>query len=220
MFSRITRSLSHRALQIASRISTIAYWRLRAWLYGRQAVLHVGHSTAEYDAVTARQRDVLFPLLKSQLTGGERLLIDFGCGPGRFTRDLAKLTGADAMGVDPVKSLLNEAPAGPNTSFRVMRNHRIPVDDETVDVVWVCIVLGGIVGEEAGRRAAGEIERCLKRDGLLFLVENTASAPDSRHWCFRSEEELARLFPRIPLKKIGQYDDLGQSISVMAGRKC
>jgi ubiquinone/menaquinone biosynthesis C-methylase UbiE len=51
-------------------------------------------------------KEILFPLLQSQLTGTECNLLDFGCGPGRFTTDLAELISGKAVGVDVVPDLL------------------------------------------------------------------------------------------------------------------
>ncbi len=219
MLSRISKSLMARSLRFSARYSTVAYWNLRALYYGRRSVLHVGHRPEDYDAVTRKQREILFPLLAGQLQGHEQLIVDFGCGPGRFTRELATLIDGDSIGVDPIRGLLRKAPPGDRTQYRVIRQGRIPLADASVDVFWVCLVLGGIVREQQARQAAREIDRCLKSGGLLFLVENTADARSTNQWCFRSVEQLNQLFPAMGLQKIGQYDDLGQAISVMAGRK-
>ncbi len=55
------------------------------------------HSEEEVAAHTCFQKDRLFPVLRDQLTGGERTILDFGCGPGRFTPDLAQMIDGKAV---------------------------------------------------------------------------------------------------------------------------
>ena len=55
--------------------------------------------------------------------------------------------------------------------------------------------------------------------GLLFLVENTSEGKGSPRWRFRREEDYRRLFPAIDLAHLYDYFDVGERISVLAGRK-
>lgn len=86
--------------------SVIGMWKKRAQQYGVRAVLNIGHSEEEVDAVTKMQKEKIFPVLKNALTGKEKTILDFGCGPGSFTSDLAELVKGDAMGVDPAQQSL------------------------------------------------------------------------------------------------------------------
>lgn len=219
MLRRIYQYLIRRLLSFSARHSTIMYWKIRALAYGRQSVLHSGHGVEEYDEVTERQKKALFPLLRTHLHGDEQVIVDFGCGPGRFTVDLAKEISGTSIGVDPIGSLLSKAPKGPFTSYKIIRGGRIPLGDCSVDVVWVCLVLGGIIRANQIQQVVSEIDRCLKPGGLLFLIENTAKARSTNYWCFRSVDELNNLFDSIEIEKIAEYDDLGQEVSVMTGRK-
>ncbi len=196
----------------------LRYWEKRARKHGVRSVLNLGHSREEVDAVTEWQKGILFPMLKAELAGGETTLLDFGCGPGRFTGGLAQLIGGQAVGVDPIQHLLDIAPAAPATEYRVSRDGRIPLADGSVDVIWCCLVLGGIA-EDALPATVAEFARVLKPGGLLFLVENTAEKPDSKHWQFRSLGWYQQLFPYIALRQLGDYEDLGERISVLAGRR-
>src|SRR5688572_20636685 len=81
------------------------YWPKRVAALGRRAVFDRRHSDAELDAVSAAQREVLLPMLRARLNGTERVVLDYGCGWGRFTGMLAEATGGLAIGMDPVVDL-------------------------------------------------------------------------------------------------------------------
>jgi len=195
------------------------YWDKRAADYGKRSVLNLGHGPEEYERVTAYQKEILLPELKRQLDGTERTLLDFGCGPGRFTVDLARIIGGRAIGVDPVERLLTLAPRDERVEYRQLQHASVPCSDSSIDVVWTCLVLGCIPEEKALLRAVDEIERVLKPGGLLFLVECTDVKPTPGHVHFRSVEGYRELLSFAPLTVLSQYDDLGDTNSVMAGRK-
>lgn len=196
----------------------IQYWEDRAQKYGRRSVLNISHSEEEFDSVTQKQKDILFPLLKKQLRGDEKVLLDFGCGPGRFTCDLASMINGKAIGVDPIKSLIKMAPRCNNVEYIVMNESVLPVPNQSMDAVWICLVLGGLKGETL-RKSIDEIYRVLKNDGLLFLVENTSDIKNQEHWLYRKIEDYMEMFPFISLSHISDYIDLDDRVSVMVGRK-
>lgn len=196
-----------------------AYWEQRVQQYGRRSVLNIRHPDSEFDMVTRTQKREIFPHLQAALQGNEQVLLDFGCGPGRFTGELARLIGGKAIGVDIVEALLTLAPRAPDVEYLLMQEGDIPLPDQSVDVVWSCLTLGGITTDATLQRTVREIERVLHNDGLLFLVENTAEKPDAAHWHFRQLADYQALFPDVVLHHVHDYDDMGERISVMTGRK-
>jgi SAM-dependent methyltransferase len=192
----------------------IDYWEHRADRHGRRAALDISHTDDEYDAVTNRQKHELFPYLASGLNGEERIVLDFGCGPGRFTPSLAELVHGAAIGVDPVRKFVELAPRGPNVAYRVSDGRLIPLADDSVDVLWVCLVLGGLRDLET---AVAELRRVARPTALLFLVENTSERPDLEHWFYRSVDEYRQAF-HAPLAHVHDYVDQGDRISVMRQR--
>ena len=198
-------------------VRDLQYWQDRAERFGRRSVLNITHADAEYDEITQFQKLLLIPLLSRQLTGSETLILDFGCGPGRFTRELAETIGY-YIGLDPTLSLLNLAPRGSSISYIGAAGDCIPITSSCVDVVWCCLVLGGIDGG-ALERSVAEINRVLAPRGLLYLVENTSELQDAPHWRFRTSIQYAELFSSISLHLIGGYKDGGENISILAGRK-
>jgi SAM-dependent methyltransferase len=199
-------------------VNLIEFWQDRAIKYGRRSVLNMGHSEEEFEIVTNYQKDKLFPLLKSQLSNWEKLVLDFGCGPGRFTVGLAQLVNGEAIGVDITPQLLALAPEYPAVSYYCISPAKIPFEDASFDVVWACLVLGGIPDRELSNTII-EIERLLKPNGLFFFVENTANESNTSHWFFRDTAAYIRIAKFCNPKILGSYEDLGQTISIFAGRK-
>ena len=199
--------------------SDLEYWEERARKHGNRSVLNLGHTEAEMDAVTRRQVETLFPILQRHLIGSEDVVLDFGSGTGRFTPALAAVIDGRAIGVDPIQHLLDLSPRNANVEYRLIENGRIPMPDQSADVVWISLVLGAITEPADLQMAISEIDRVLKDGGLLFLVENTADKPDLTHFSFRPIAEYQSMFPSIPLTHEGDYFDLEERISIFAGRK-
>jgi SAM-dependent methyltransferase len=192
-------------------------WQALARDHGAYSVIDARHAPEEYDYVTRRQREILLPLLKQQLDGHERTILDFGCGPGRFTANLAELIGGAAVGFDVTRRLIELAPAHPQVRYMQSPEFNPGVQSE-FDVVWVCLVLGGILDRDL-RLIAPRLTRVLHENGLLFLAEATAPEHRSGAWNIRTRDELRALFPSIRLEHVASYYDAGQEVSVMAGRK-
>ena len=92
------------------------------------------------------------------------------------------------------------------------------MENQSVDVVWICIVLGGITEDGVLRDTVLEIKRILKPKGLVFLAENTTQREDHDNWKYRSFEEYRSLLDFVDLKLLSHYIDIDERISVMAGR--
>jgi SAM-dependent methyltransferase len=196
----------------------VKYWEIRATKYGRRAVLNLGRRDDEFDVTTEMQKGEMYPLFVSCLKGTDRTVLDFGCGVGRFTPDLAVMTGGFAIGVDPIRLFLEMAPKAENVGYALMNDGIIPLRDHCIDVVWICLVLGGIRGEMMDRTVS-EINRVLKIDGLLFLVENTSTTRASETWNFMQLGEIQAMFPFVSFNHLHDYYDLDERISIIAGRK-
>src|ERR1019366_4944371 len=194
------------------------YWRDRARRHGKRSVLNMAHGEEEFESVTDYQKQLLFPLLKSELSGSESAVLDFGCGPGRFTIGLAELIGGTAIGVDITPELLKLAPISPSVSYQCIGTGTLLFPDSSFDVVWSCLVLGGIPDEQIEQSIA-EFERVLRPGGLFFYVENTANAASADYWFFRDEDTYARLAAFCKPQVLGRYEDMGQTITIFAGRK-
>ncbi len=156
-------SIAARAREAARRrLPSTLYWSIRARRFGARGVLNLAHSEAEAPQVLARQEAILMPLLAKHLTSDDHVALDFGCGPGRFTPALALRIG-HAIGVDPVGAYLDMAPTDTGAvEYRRIEGGRIPVDTASIDVVWVCLVLGSITRPRDFERAIDELRRVLR----------------------------------------------------------
>lgn len=206
--------------RIARSSTGVEYWERRARVLGAGAVLNIGWLDRGVDEVTAAQEGQLLPRFTALLDGSERTVLDFGCGTGRFTRKLAQLVEGRALGVDVSETLLAIASRAPssNVSYAVIRGGVIPLADESMDVVWINVVLGGIVDENELLRAVAEIARVLRPGGLLFLVENTTDRGGARHWSPRPVAVYRQLFP-FAIEVIGTLHELDEEVTIFAGRK-
>ncbi len=198
-------------------LSGIEYWRYRTKKYGRFAVFNLDRSESEMDEVTARQKAEIFPIFRSALRGDEALLLDLGCGAGRFTADLAEIVKGKAIGVDPIEELLNMAPRTDKTEYIPMQEGIIPLRESYVDIVWVYGVLG-CIRDEALAGTISEIDRVLKERGLLFLIEGV-DGRGSKSYEVRGFDEYKKMLHFAPLSYLHDYYDCKTKFAVMAGRK-
>ncbi len=199
--------------------SPLDYWEKRTHCYGKRAVINIAHQEKEIDRISQFQMEQCFPIMQAALRGDEKTILDFGCGYGRFTAGLAALIHGKAIGVDPTKSLLALAAISPNTEYRLMDAGQIPVPDHSVEVVWICLVLGGILSEETLQQTVEEINRVITQDGLLVLVENTSEKSSSDYWIYRPVVDYQELFRLFHLSHCLDYEDQGERISVLRGRR-
>lgn len=194
-------------------------WDLHASLNGKYAVIDPRHPESELDFVTKSQREILFPILKNELSGNERTIMDFGCGYGRFTEDLANLISGRAIGVDISKKLLKLAKKSENTEFvnisEIDKRDSIP----QVDVVWIALVLGGLK-DQALVGSCAWIESKIKTGGLLFFAESTEKRQiDGMWWTRRTVDDYIQLFPTMNIRVVGEYKDAGQVITIFSGKR-
>jgi SAM-dependent methyltransferase len=154
----IRRKFAHLFIKRKQNLFGLEYWEQRVKMFGKRSVLNISHTDAEMKAVTNMQRQEIYPYFRNSLRGNEKLVLDFGCGHGRFTIDLASMISGKAIGTDPIKSWLEMVPKHENVKYKIMKEGEIPLPDTYVDIVWICLVMGGIKENVLGRTVK-EIER-------------------------------------------------------------
>lgn len=193
-------------------------WDANAAELGAYSVIDGRHAPGDYEYVTERTKEIIYPLFQKQLNGSEQKLLDFGCGPGRFTSDLAEIIEGKAIGVDVTKRLIEIAKPHPRVNFLYSKN----IFEETLinsfDAIFICCVLGGIANKELPE-IADKLMKVLDRKGLLFIIESTGSVPVKDTWRIFTTREIVDLFPEVDLKVIGVFEDAYQERTVFCGRK-
>ncbi len=211
--------------RIAARIrwkfgSSTGYWEERSRRLGTHSVFNRKHRPDEVERVSADLKALLLPIIKAQLNGTEHVALDFGCGFGRFTAELAATIGGTAIGVDPVASLLAFAKPDETTEYRLMRAGQIPLADGSADVILIVQVLCNITGKAELAATVSELDRVLAEGGLLVVLENTTPKKKQVHYVrTRPAAEYIKLFPFATMAQVGSYVDLGEEFSIIAGRR-
>lgn len=111
--------------------------------------------------------------LKKFKIGDKGTLLDIGCGIGYFTIPAAKsITNGNAIGVDIMTEVLDIAreKAGDisNIEFKKSEEYSFPVEDNSIDYVFVCNVVHEI---EDKVRFFTEIKRVLTNEGYIYIID-------------------------------------------------
>lgn len=85
------------------------YWSERTKKFGKTAVGNLSKPLEEFEQSSESGKKKLLPLLRSYLSGSESKLLDYGCGYGRFTTDLAEFVRDEAWGIDATPELVEIA---------------------------------------------------------------------------------------------------------------
>ncbi len=107
-----------------------------------------------------------------------KIVIDLGCGTGRFSAALRQHFSAQVVAIDPSRNMLSVAAAASTQGLAHVQATagRIPLRDGCADLVFVSMVWHHVPDQpEAGR----EIARVLRPGGYLCIRTPTLEALDS-----------------------------------------
>jgi ubiquinone/menaquinone biosynthesis C-methylase UbiE len=108
------------------------------------------------------------------------LIIDLGCGTGRFSELLAAHFEAEVIGVDPSEKMVAQArikPAIGKVSYRQGSAEAVPLPDGCADLVFMSMIYHHLADPPA---AAREIRRVLREPGYVG-VRNATRECDFPH---------------------------------------
>jgi ubiquinone/menaquinone biosynthesis C-methylase UbiE len=154
-------------------------------------------------AVQARLYDLVVEPLNAPLREAARRLcpprpewtvLDVGCGTGAALAEYAGL-GCRVIGADPSAAMLAQARVrlGDESDLRVIEGPRLPVDDASVDLVLVSLVLHSVAREEAVG-ILREAARVLVAEGRMLVVDfGTSGLRFPRGWLARGVTVVAEL---------------------------
>jgi ubiquinone/menaquinone biosynthesis C-methylase UbiE len=101
------------------------------------------------------------------------LIIDLGCGTGRFTELLGAHFGVEVIGIDPSEKMVAQArqkPAIEGVTYRPGSAEAIPLPSGCGDLVFMSMIYHHLPDPMA---AAGEIRRVLRQDGYICIRNST-----------------------------------------------
>jgi SAM-dependent methyltransferase len=91
------------------------------------------------ESLGPRGPELLYEIVAGLALPAGATILDLGCGEGRQSIELARRFGVDVVGVDPVArhiELAREAAGDLNVRFERGAAESIPLDDDSVDLVW------------------------------------------------------------------------------------
>lgn len=217
LFAKRLKTFLLRAFNLESKL-LIKYWQKRAQTYGVRAVYNLAHEETSLSDITKKQISYIFPLLKQYLSGEELIALDFGCGPGRFILELVQLVQKKVYGVEPINDFVKNAPLHERVEYLNNKKNSIPIDDKVVDLLFICLVLGGI-REKDIEILTKEFDRILAPNAKICIVENISQKKDLNHWFYRSEKWYEQTFNKYNLKKVSEYLDTDEKVGIFIGVK-
>lgn len=143
---------------------------------------HESDVHSRYDAgraLSPHSTNALMELLAQNVARPMRLVVDLGCGTGRFTVSLWETFGAPVVGVEPAANMRSTAEAKPHpTAVRFVQGsaNDIPLECGSADLVFMSQVFHHLVERAAALR---EIRRVLAPQGRLCLRQTTRENLDS-----------------------------------------
>jgi ubiquinone/menaquinone biosynthesis C-methylase UbiE len=90
------------------------------------------------------------------------MVIDLGCGTGRFTDLLAAHFGVDVIGIDPSESMVDQArhkPTAGKVTYQRGSGEAIPLVDDCADLVFMSMVYHHLSDPPAVARECGRVLR-------------------------------------------------------------
>ncbi len=159
-----------------------------------------------YDRGRTLNADVTLALVESlrrHAPPAVRLVVDLGCGTGRFTATLAEAFAAPVVGVEPAPNMRATAEAKQHqASVRFVGGSAvcIPLGDGSADVVFLSQVYHHLTDPPAAWR---EIRRVLAPGGRLFVRQATREILDGYFY--------QRFFPEaraLDERRLPSRDDL------------
>src|SRR5262245_22849606 len=126
----------------------------------------------DYDAARGHTPAVMqqwLDLVAAHVPFSPHVIVDVGCGTGRFSAPLAERFVAKVIGIDPSQRMLSVARTkhtSGRVDFRLGQAEKLPLADGTVDLGFMSMVLHDIADKEA---AARECCRILRSGGRFCM---------------------------------------------------
>lgn len=185
--------------------------------YGKNSVIDSRHPKHDFEHVTNKQKEIFFPILKKLVKKKIFNILDFGCGVGRFTKDLGTVFNCNVVGVDTCEDLLNFCKKEEKVKFLHIDENCSQIK-EKFDLIFITQVINGIPDDKVFKLANFLTEK-INEKGYLFLAETTSHKNADGIWRARTKEKILNFFPEINLKHVSSYIDIDREVSIFFGNK-
>ena len=102
----------------------------------------------------------------------DAVILDYGCGQGRLSRELVDRGFVNVLGIDSSPEMIRIASERvPEAGFHATQGERLPCGDASIDAVLLFAVLTCIVSDDAQRKLLLEFKRVLRPHGLLVVSD-------------------------------------------------
>ena len=128
------------------------------------------------------------------------VIVDLGCGTGRFVEPLAQRFKAKVIGIDPAYDMLKEAKTQsttPGVHHMCARAEALPICDNSVDLVFLSMVYHHLADRDA---ALHEIRGVLCPGGRLIIRNATKENIKPLDWIAHFPEARELELRRIPTR--------------------
>ena len=135
--------------------------------------------------------DVIFPAFTHAIGDlTDQVIVDYGCGDGRYARQLAAMGARQVIGVDMSPTMIAEAiaaePASTVQYYVTADNRLTPLADGSVDIVVANMVFMMSPTKADLVQSFSEIQRILKPGGrLIYCITHPAFVNRDAHDCRR-----------------------------------
>src|SRR5688500_9487009 len=105
--------------------------------YDQTAIATIYDSARGYRPAVLRQ---WLDVVAANVPFAPQLIVDLGCGTGRFTQPLADRLAAKVIGIDPSERMLAAARAKPGNGrveFRQASSEKLPLADGCADMIFM-----------------------------------------------------------------------------------
>jgi len=144
-----------------------------------------------YDDLT--ERTLGYPCVFQALRLGDpdvRLVLDFGCGPGKVAERVVTGYGAKVVAVDASPAMLTIATSArpdPRIDYRLVHEARLPfLADDAIDAAMSCYVFINIASLDVIQTIAREVYRVLRPGGRYAILDTNPDTTGVEFTTFRS----------------------------------
>ena len=134
---------------------------------------------------------------------GDEVVLDFGCGSGRFSYWIAPKV-RHVVGLEETSKMIQLAEKNrkaENVDFMLYDGIRFPMLSYLFDVVLSVWVLQYMEDEQL-RKTISELARCLRQEGTLYLIEQASDSPKVKR---SNVEEYLQAFRESRLECLQYY---------------